>query len=44
MSRMYGGNRLVKWTSMAVLIALLIVAGIAIRQLPGIELQNSVHT
>lgn len=33
-----------KWAAMAVLIVMLIVVASAIRQLPGIELQNSVHT
>ncbi|NQV22910.1 MAG: MMPL family transporter [Rhodopirellula sp.] len=41
---MRNGNRLVKWASVAVLIAMLIVTGLAIRELPGIKLQNSVHT
>jgi hypothetical protein len=41
---MLNGSRMVKWASVSVLIAMLVVTGFAVRELPGIKLQNSVHT
>lgn len=41
---MLNGSRMVKWASVSVLIAMLVVTGFAVRELPGINLQNSVHT
>ena len=41
---MLNGSRIVKWASVTVLIAMLVVTGFAVRELPGITLQNSVHT